>query len=155
MTSTLSHFELYTQKKNCPWQILHSNSKFRVSATVAFWKTTFTEVSSSKILPKASGFRTETLGFRTETSSFLNRNFGFFEPKLRVFRTETSGFRTKFSCVLKPKFRVFKPRLCVWIFCDRNFGISNPCEDFSEVSVELKPDKFSKSRAKMNNCSAH
>jgi hypothetical protein len=36
--------------------IPHSNLKFRVSATEAFRKTTFTEVSSSKILPDTSGF---------------------------------------------------------------------------------------------------
>jgi hypothetical protein len=96
----------------------HSNSKFRVSATEAFRKTTFTEVSSSKILPETSGFRTETSGFRTETSGFSNRNFGFFEPKLWVFQ---------------PKLRVFESRIIVFLnqscsFCNefflsyRNFG---------------------------------
>jgi hypothetical protein len=74
--------------------------------------TTFTEVSSSKMLPETSGFRTETPGFWTETSGFSNRNFGFFEPKLRVLRTETSGFRTEAS-----GFRIetscFKPKLLV------------------------------------------
>jgi hypothetical protein len=61
--------------------LLHSNSKFRVSAS-AFRKTTFKKVSSSKILPETSRFRTETSRFRTETS---------------VFRTDTSGFRTETS----------------------------------------------------------
>jgi hypothetical protein len=57
---------------------LHSNSKFRVSATEAFRKTTFTEVSSSKNLP-------ETSGFRTETSGFSNRNFGFLKIEVSCF----------------------------------------------------------------------
>jgi hypothetical protein len=61
-------------------------------------------------------------------------------------------------------FRVFKPKLFVLqriffrptetsgvdseIFCDQNFGISNPYE----ISVERKPEKFSKFRAKINYC---
>jgi hypothetical protein len=38
------------------------------------------------------------------------------------------------------------------IFCDRNFGISYPYEVSNEISVEWKPEKFSKFRAKMNDC---
>jgi hypothetical protein len=81
---------------------VHSNSKFRVSATEAFRKTTFTEVSSSKISPETSGFRTKTSGFRTETSSFRtetsgfsNRNFGFFKPKLWVFQLKLRVFENQ------------------------------------------------------------
>jgi hypothetical protein len=85
---------------------MHSNSKFRVSATEAFRKTTFTKVSSSKIYPESSSFLTETSRFRTETSDFL-------KPKLRVLRTETPGFRTETSGFLKPKLRVFEPKLFV------------------------------------------
>jgi hypothetical protein len=88
-------------------KISHSDSKFRVSATEAFRKATFTEVSSSKILP-------ETSGFWTETSGFLNRNFGFFEPKLRVFETKLRDFSSyqKFEYwlrdFLRPKLRNIK-----------------------------------------------
>jgi hypothetical protein len=38
------------------------------------------------------------------------------------------------------------------IFCDRNFWISNPYEVSNEVSVERKPEKFSKFRAQINYC---
>jgi hypothetical protein len=50
------HFQKYLRNP-------HSNSKFRVSASEAFQKTTFTEVSNSKNLPETSGFRTETSCF--------------------------------------------------------------------------------------------
>jgi hypothetical protein len=78
----------------------HSYSKFRVSATEAFRKTTFTEVSSSKILSETSGFRirTETSGFLTETSDF---------------RTENSFALPETTCFWKPVFRVFQPKLFV------------------------------------------
>jgi hypothetical protein len=136
------------------FRFVHSNLKFRVSVTEAFRKTTFTKYSSSKVLPETSGFQTETSGFRTETTGFRTETSGF--------RTETSGFSTETSCFWKPKFRVFEPKLFVlqrfflshrnfvcW-FRDflRNFGISNPYE----VSVERKPEKFSKFQAKMNYC---
>jgi hypothetical protein len=38
------------------------------------------------------------------------------------------------------------------IYCDQNFGISNPYEVSNKVSVERKPEEFSKFRAKINNC---
>jgi hypothetical protein len=38
------------------------------------------------------------------------------------------------------------------IFCNRNFGISNPYEVYNEVSVERKLEKFSKFQAKINYC---
>jgi hypothetical protein len=66
---------------------------------------------------------------------FLKNGVSCFETKVvrfgKIFfcRTETSGVDSG-------------------IFCDRNFGISNPYE----VSVERKPEKFSKFRAKMNYC---
>jgi hypothetical protein len=43
-------------KRRTRARTLHSHSKFRVSATETFQKTTFTEVPSSKILPETSGF---------------------------------------------------------------------------------------------------
>jgi hypothetical protein len=71
------------------WQkkvtLLHSNSKFRVSATEAFRKTTFTKVSSSKISPETSGFRIETTGFS-------NRNFVFPTRSLVFLKTVVSCF---------------------------------------------------------------
>jgi hypothetical protein len=73
----------------------HSNSKFRVSATKAFRETSFTEVSSSKILLETSGFLTETSGFRTKTSDFSNRNFGFLNRNFM--------FPTRISCFWKPE----------------------------------------------------
>jgi hypothetical protein len=78
-------------------ETVHSNSKFLVSATETFRKTTFTEVSSSKILPEISGY--------------FNRNFGFFDPNLR------------FSY---PKLRVFENRSVVFLnqscsFCKESF----------------------------------
>jgi hypothetical protein len=65
------------------------NLKFRVSATEVFRKTTFTEVSSSKILPETSVFRTETSGFRTETSDFHTETSGVDSG---IFATETSEY---------------------------------------------------------------
>jgi hypothetical protein len=98
---------------------------------------------------ETSGFRTVTSGFWTETSSFWTETSGF-PIQTSSFRTETSGF-------WKPKFRVFKPNF--GIFCDRNFGISNPYEVSNEisneVSVKRKPQKFSKFRAKMNYCALY
>jgi hypothetical protein len=103
----------------------HSNSKKKiwVSATETFRKTTFTEVSSSKILPETSVFRIETSGFRTktsgfwtkssgfwpETSGFSTRNFGIFDPKLRAF---------------DPKFRVFKPKILQRLHSNSKFRVT-------------------------------
>jgi hypothetical protein len=103
---------------------LLSNSKFWISATEAFQKTTITEVSS---LNRNFGFSYRNFGFSNRNFEFLNWNFGFsnrnfeiFEPKLRVFRTETSGFSNrnffflpKTLCFWKPEFRVFNPKLFV------------------------------------------
>jgi hypothetical protein len=91
---------------------IHSNSKFRVSATEAFRRTTFTEVSSSKFWPKTSGYGTETSGFRTETSGFRTETSGF-RTETSGFWTETSFFLPETSCCWKPEFRVFKPKLFV------------------------------------------
>jgi hypothetical protein len=85
------------------------------------------------------------------------------EPKLRVFVP-----KLRFSY---PKLRVFENRSFVFfvlqriffrltetsgvdsgIFCDRNLGISNPYEVSNEVTVERKPEKFSKFQAKINYC---
>jgi hypothetical protein len=92
------------------FEVIHIKSKFRVSATEAFWKTTFTEVPSSKNLSKTSGFRTETSGFRTETSAFPTETLGF-RTETSGFRTETSGFRTETSGFPTDN-RVFENQSC-------------------------------------------
>jgi hypothetical protein len=119
------------------WYIIY-NSKFCVLTSKAFWKTNLTEFKN--VTPK--------FGVLNRNYEFSYRNFGFsfrnFEFSYRTFGflTETSGFWTETSCFWKPEFRVFKSKLfvlqtifflpfetsCVdsWIFCDRNFGISNP-----------------------------
>jgi hypothetical protein len=74
--------------------LYHSKSKFRVSPTEAFRKTTFTEVSSSKFL--------------RETSGFSNRNFGFFEPKLRVFEPKLRVFENRSFVFLKQSCSFYK-----------------------------------------------
>jgi hypothetical protein len=97
-----------------------------------------------------------------------------FEPKLRIFKPKLRVFDPKLR-VFAPKLRFFENRSFVFlnqscsvckdffcptetsvvvfgIFCDRNFGISNPYEVSNEVSVERKPEKFSKFQAKMNYC---
>jgi hypothetical protein len=86
------------------WTYLHSNLKFRVSATEAFWKTIFTKVSSSKIL-------TQNFRFSNTNFGFSNRNFGF--SNCFGFSYRNIGFLTKTSCLWKSKFRVFKPKLFV------------------------------------------
>jgi hypothetical protein len=114
------------------------------------------KVSSSKILPETSAFRTETPSFRTETSGFSNRNFVIFgpklrvfQPKLRVFENRTFVFLNQSCSFCKDFFRPIETAgVDFEIFCDQNFGISNPYE----VSVERKPEKFSKFQVKMNYC---
>jgi hypothetical protein len=98
--------------------------------------------------------------------------FRAFEPKLRVFEPKLRVSELKLW-VFEPKLLVLENRSFVFlnlscsickdffcptetlgvdsgIFCDRNFGISNPYEVSNKVSDERKPEKFSKFQAKMN-----
>jgi hypothetical protein len=61
---------------------------------------------------------------------------------------------------VKPKLFVLQRFFCptetsgidFGIFCDRKYGISNPYKVSNEVSIERKPEKFSKFQAKINYC---
>jgi hypothetical protein len=103
-------------------------------------------------LPKYSGrqilrkFRVHNIypKLRGLNIGFSNRNFGFSN---RIF-----GFWSKVVCFANKFFSSYRNFGCwFWNFYDWNFGISNPYKVFDEVSVERKPEKFSKFPAKMQN----
>jgi hypothetical protein len=73
-------------------------------------------------LPKHSG-RQLLWKFRVQKFYFgvFNRNFGSFEPKLRIFRTETSFFLPETSCIWKPEFRIFLKQS--FSFCKQIFFV--------------------------------
>jgi hypothetical protein len=121
--------------------VVHSNSKFRVSATEDSRRQLLRrKFRVQKIYPKLRWFEPKlrgfepnvrfsnrNFGFSNRNFRFSKRNFGFIEPKLRIFRTETLGFPTETSCFWKPKFCVFNPKLFVlqrFILSYRNFGCS-------------------------------
>jgi hypothetical protein len=127
-------------KRVVPWSknltvvTLHSNFTFRVFATEAFRKTTIL-VSSSKNLSKTSGFEPK---------------LRVFVPKLRVFEPKLRGFENwsivllNQSCSFCKEFFFVLPKL--WAY--QMMPYHNPYE----VSVERKPEKFPKFRAKINYC---
>jgi hypothetical protein len=102
---------------------------------------------------------TRNFGFINGNFEFSYRNFGFFEPKLLVFQPKLRVFENRSFVFLNQSCSFCKDFFCPTetsgvgsgIFCDRNFGILNPYEVSNEVSVERKPEKFSKFQAKMNN----
>jgi hypothetical protein len=103
-----------------------------------------------KFYPKHQVFEPELRDFepklqvlRTETSGFTNRNFGFSKRNF-VFLNQSCSFCKDFFCLTETS------GVNSGIFCDPNFGISNPYEVSNNVSVERKPEKFSKFQAKMN-----
>jgi hypothetical protein len=70
----------------------------------------------------------------------------FLKTKVSCFLTKVVHFAKIFYCPTKTS------GVDSGIFCNRKFGISNRYEVSIEVSVERKPEKFSKFRAKMNCC---
>jgi hypothetical protein len=109
-----------------PIKKIHSNSKFQVSATEGFRKTTFTEF---KKCTRNFRFSNRNFEFSNRNFGFSNRNFGFFNRNFVFLKTEV-------VC-------------CKDFFCPTetsgvDAGIfSNPYEVSNEICVERKPEKFS------------
>jgi hypothetical protein len=107
------------------------------------------------IHPKLQGCEPKLHGFEPKLRGF-EPILRVCEPKLRGFEPILRVFEPKLRVFLKLKFRVFKPKVFILqgfffpnetsgvdsgIFCDRNFGVSNPYE----VSVEPENRRHSRS----------